>query len=174
MSYDKTTWAKGDVVTAAKLNNMENGIEAIDTAQAAVFSPDISEPQDGDTLVYYSDIQGWENRHPTENDYVITCTVTGADFSGTTDATRQQITDAYNDHKNIIIKTSYNGIDSYVKPSCYNVIGTGDNAYVQVTWITTYMIGTSYFLVNGYTNVTTASTATYSCNMFTLTPYTPS
>jgi hypothetical protein len=26
MSYDKNTWAKGDVITAAKLNNMENGI----------------------------------------------------------------------------------------------------------------------------------------------------
>ena len=26
MSYTKTTWAKGDVITATKLNNMENGI----------------------------------------------------------------------------------------------------------------------------------------------------
>ena len=26
MSYDKNTWAKGDVITAAKLNNMEDGI----------------------------------------------------------------------------------------------------------------------------------------------------
>jgi hypothetical protein len=26
MSYDKNTWAKGDVITANKLNNMEDGI----------------------------------------------------------------------------------------------------------------------------------------------------
>lgn len=28
MAYVKTTWATGDVITAAKLNNMEGGIEA--------------------------------------------------------------------------------------------------------------------------------------------------
>ena len=28
MSYTKNTWANGDVITAAKMNNMENGIEA--------------------------------------------------------------------------------------------------------------------------------------------------
>lgn len=26
MAYEKTTWAAGDVVTAAKLNNLENGV----------------------------------------------------------------------------------------------------------------------------------------------------
>lgn len=26
MTYEKTTWAAGDVVTAAKLNNLENGV----------------------------------------------------------------------------------------------------------------------------------------------------
>ena len=30
MAYVKTTWATGDVITAAKLNNMESGIEAHD------------------------------------------------------------------------------------------------------------------------------------------------
>lgn len=29
MSYVKTVWANGDIITASKLNNMENGIEAI-------------------------------------------------------------------------------------------------------------------------------------------------
>lgn len=28
MAYEKNTWASGDVVTSAKLNHMENGIEA--------------------------------------------------------------------------------------------------------------------------------------------------
>ena len=31
MSYVKTTWVTGDIVTAAKLNNIENGVEANDT-----------------------------------------------------------------------------------------------------------------------------------------------
>lgn len=39
MAYVKTTWATGDVVTAAKLNNMENGIAANDTAKAPLASP---------------------------------------------------------------------------------------------------------------------------------------
>lgn len=34
MAYVKTTWQTGDLITAAKLNNMENGISSIDTAQA--------------------------------------------------------------------------------------------------------------------------------------------
>ena len=29
MAYEKTTWANGDIITAAKLNNMEDGIESI-------------------------------------------------------------------------------------------------------------------------------------------------
>ena len=32
--YNKTTWAKGDVITAEKLNNIENGIEAAEQAAA--------------------------------------------------------------------------------------------------------------------------------------------
>lgn len=36
MSYDKNTWAKGDVITAAKLNNMENGIESASTGGGGV------------------------------------------------------------------------------------------------------------------------------------------
>ena len=32
MSYAKTTWAAGDKVTSAKLNNIENGIEAVESA----------------------------------------------------------------------------------------------------------------------------------------------
>ena len=29
MSYTKTTWATGDVITAEKLNNIEDGVAAI-------------------------------------------------------------------------------------------------------------------------------------------------
>lgn len=35
MSYEKTVWANGDIITAAKLNNMENGIEAASEAASA-------------------------------------------------------------------------------------------------------------------------------------------
>ena len=31
MAYEKTTWATGDVVTAEKLNNIENGIAVADS-----------------------------------------------------------------------------------------------------------------------------------------------
>ena len=36
MSYTKTTWETGDVITAEKLNNIENGIEANETAISQV------------------------------------------------------------------------------------------------------------------------------------------
>ena len=36
MSYEKTTWAAGDKVTSAKLNNIENGIEAVESAATAL------------------------------------------------------------------------------------------------------------------------------------------
>ena len=29
MSYDKNTWAKGDVITASKLNNIESGVKGV-------------------------------------------------------------------------------------------------------------------------------------------------
>lgn len=32
MAYVKTTWQNGDTITAAKLNNLESGVEANDTA----------------------------------------------------------------------------------------------------------------------------------------------
>lgn len=61
MPYIKTTWAKGDVVTSSKLNNMEDGIEAIDTAQSSSFAPDIDNPQDGQVLVYDGTAGKWVN-----------------------------------------------------------------------------------------------------------------
>lgn len=36
MSYTKTTWATGDVVTSAKLNKMESGIELANNIQANI------------------------------------------------------------------------------------------------------------------------------------------
>ena len=31
MSYEKQTWANGDIITAEKLNHIEDGIEAIES-----------------------------------------------------------------------------------------------------------------------------------------------
>ena len=52
MSYIKTEWASGDVITAQKLNNMEDGIEAIDE-YADIFTADVSES-----------VENWLDDHP--------------------------------------------------------------------------------------------------------------
>lgn len=39
MAYLRTTWASGDVITAAKLNNAEVGIETLDTTKAPIENP---------------------------------------------------------------------------------------------------------------------------------------
>lgn len=40
MGYTKTTWETGDIITAAKLNNMENGIEGATPLIAGVTTED--------------------------------------------------------------------------------------------------------------------------------------
>lgn len=36
MAYNKTTWQNGDIVSATKLNNIENGIETLDSAHGGL------------------------------------------------------------------------------------------------------------------------------------------
>ena len=43
MAYEKNTWASGDVVTSAKLNHMENGIEAASSPYDAEISIDLAQ-----------------------------------------------------------------------------------------------------------------------------------
>ena len=63
MSYHSTTWQTGDVVTADKLNNIEQGIIALDTALNEL--PNITEPQMGKAVFVGDSIgQGYNN-----NDY---------------------------------------------------------------------------------------------------------
>lgn len=50
MSYNKTTWQAGDTITAEKLNNIENGIEAADKP---VYAPEAISG-DGDVIVVYN------------------------------------------------------------------------------------------------------------------------
>ena len=52
MSYVKTEWATGDVITAQKLNNMEDGIETLDE-YADIFTADVSES-----------VENWLDDHP--------------------------------------------------------------------------------------------------------------
>lgn len=47
MSYIKTTWETGDVITAEKLNNIENELEALDDR---VFIVNIDAEDDGSTI----------------------------------------------------------------------------------------------------------------------------
>ena len=49
MAYEKNTWASGDVVTSAKLNHMENGIEAASSPYDLVIVADTTE-YDGDDI----------------------------------------------------------------------------------------------------------------------------
>lgn len=61
MAYVKTNWQTGDVITAAKLNNMETGIYDATEAAAAAFAPDIDDPQNGDVIKYDSTAEKWVN-----------------------------------------------------------------------------------------------------------------
>lgn len=61
MAYVKTNWQTGDVITAAKLNNMEGGIYDANEAVSAAFAPDISNPQDGQVVVYDGTAGKWIN-----------------------------------------------------------------------------------------------------------------
>jgi hypothetical protein len=47
MSYEKTNWQKGDVITAEKLNNIENELEALDDR---VFIVNIDAEDNGNTI----------------------------------------------------------------------------------------------------------------------------
>lgn len=50
MTYTKTTWANGDVITAQKLNNLENGVEAANNFGGA-FYVTFTETDDNGTII---------------------------------------------------------------------------------------------------------------------------
>lgn len=45
MAYTKTTWASGDLITATGLNNIENGIEALDTDTVRISAQTLTDVQ---------------------------------------------------------------------------------------------------------------------------------
>ena len=73
MSYEPTTWKKGDIVTSAKLNNIEQGIkdnnDELETLNEEVnLLPEIMHPRNGSADLYISDSNGYviaefENGH---------------------------------------------------------------------------------------------------------------
>lgn len=54
MAYTKNTWASGDVVTAEKLNHIEDGIESAATAEL----PAVSDTDNGDVLTVVDGVWG--------------------------------------------------------------------------------------------------------------------
>ena len=64
--YVKTTWATGDVITAEKLNNMEDGIEsALNRSNAHIFL--YTDPESG--TLYLTSVNPTVDT-PTEDDYL--------------------------------------------------------------------------------------------------------
>ena len=62
MSYEPTNWKDGDLVTSAKLNKMEQGIAASGGgALESLSDVDLSNPTNGQTLVYNGTSGKWEN-----------------------------------------------------------------------------------------------------------------
>ena len=69
MSYTKNTWNTGDVVTAAKLNNMENGIEANAEELGKIVILNIIE-DDEETV---TDLTAGELKEVFENELPVIC-----------------------------------------------------------------------------------------------------
>ena len=83
MAYVKTNWQTGDVITAAKLNNMETGIYDATEAAADAFVADIDDPQNGDVIKYDSTAGKWVNGEGGGNSGNIIPIVSAADYSST-------------------------------------------------------------------------------------------
>ena len=166
MAYVKTNWQTGDVITAAKLNNMETGIYDATEAAADAFAPDITSPQDGDTLVYDATAGKWVNGPGTNGgDFIITCTVTGQDFSGTINRTQAEINAAYAANKNF--KISVPAMNLTAIPSVFTEENPGtESSYVRVSGIFMYYdgLGGAYLV-----NLATTDSQTYVIAMYPLT-----
>lgn len=106
------------------------------------------------------------------DEFVITCTPTAQDLSGTVDKTNAEIFAAYQAGKKIVIQILGQGGDvaNVINPSSFDYYyqgGTWAGVLVNATFV--YNSNDTYFLV-----VATAGGAdgTYSTKLFTLTPVT--
>ena len=122
MKYVKTNWKTGDVVTSNKLNNMETGIYDANEASASAFAPDITNPQDGDTLVYNATQQKWVNGAGGGGSLVANGTVDATDPSNvsiTLDKTAGEIYEAFLAGSPVIVK----------------VVGSGESTVFQIIYV---------------------------------------
>ena len=115
MSYTKTTWATGDVITAEKLNNAEDGIAANDTALAGKQA----------TLVSGTNIKTINNESILGSGNIAisggssgTMVVTYDDTEDTIDKTYQQLLTAY---QNNILPVLYMQNDAYTDGEAYYI-----------------------------------------------------
>lgn len=84
MAYIPTEWATGDVITAAKLNNMEQGIED------AFVAPAVTVADEGDVLTVNSSGE-WAAAAPESPVMVIHGTIDTSTFMATLDKTFSEI-----------------------------------------------------------------------------------
>lgn len=75
MAYDKHTWETGEVITAEKLNNMENGIEAANKGVLKLYLDQYDEP----TAEGYSGALYYDAAHTELFNYVYSSAVSTAD-----------------------------------------------------------------------------------------------
>lgn len=81
MSYTETTWKKGDAITAEKLNNIEGGIKANETAisQGGTSLMTVTYTYDSGTRVYTTQATFGEVLEAFENGVTVMFTTSGED-----------------------------------------------------------------------------------------------
>lgn len=59
MAYEKTTWENGDIITAEKLNNIENGIAFTNKESLFPVLKIVGDYDIGDTIYQWSDVYNY-------------------------------------------------------------------------------------------------------------------
>lgn len=140
MSYEPTNWKTGDVVTSQKLNKLEQGVAGANSGGS--FAPDITDPQDGDTLVYNAAQQKWVNGAGGETAggvFVVHATIDpDAQVPNTliTQETAGEVEEAALSNKAIIIcdKDFDDGFAAWYTTACtFSKDETADHLYTLVT-----------------------------------------
>ena len=119
MSYEKTTWQTGDVVTAEKLNKLEDGV------QNATELPSVTAEDDGDVLTV---VEGeWAKATPSGGGGSLAIGVTSVDGVDTLNKTWQEIHDALAEGKYCVIVES---TENFLSQTYVSTVMSGDGSYV--------------------------------------------